>query len=63
MSVNAEEDNKVLSDDGLTMEEGVVYSEYTLLEKPEARPETENVVDEEAVEIPEIENASVPTGN
>ncbi|KAJ4915572.1 hypothetical protein Rs2_01122 [Raphanus sativus] len=61
VSVNAEEDNKVLSDDGLTTEEGVVYSEYTLLEKPEARPETENVVDEEAVELPEIENASVPT--
>lgn len=64
VSVNAEED-KVLSD-GLTMEEGeqedVVYSEYTLLEKPEARPEPENV-EEEAVEVPEIEDTSVPTGN
>ncbi|RID57460.1 hypothetical protein BRARA_F00830 [Brassica rapa] len=62
VSVNAEED-KVLSD-GLTMEEGeqedVVYSEYTLLEKPEARPEPENV-EEEAVEVPEIEDTSVPT--
>ena len=64
VSVNAEED-KVLSD-GLTLEEGeqedVVYSEYTLLEKPEARPEPENI-DEEAVELPEIEDTSAPTGN
>ncbi|KAL0694344.1 hypothetical protein Bca4012_061524 [Brassica carinata] len=62
VSVNAEEESP--EGDGLTMEggeqEGVVYSEYTLLEKPEARPEPENVV-QEAVEVPEIENASVPT--
>lgn len=64
VSVNAEEESpedKVLSD-GLTVEEDVVYSEYTLLEKPEARPEPENV-DEEAVELPEIEDTSAPTGN
>ncbi|KAF3588746.1 hypothetical protein F2Q69_00026487 [Brassica cretica] len=62
VSVNAEEESpedKVLSD-GLTVEEDVVYSEYTLLEKPEARPEPENV-DEEAVELPEIEDTSAPT--
>ncbi|CAH8382911.1 unnamed protein product [Eruca vesicaria subsp. sativa] len=62
VSVNAEEESpedKVLSD-GLTMEEDVVYSEYTLLEKPEARPEPEKV-EEEAVEVPEIENTPVPT--
>ncbi|WZY97595.1 hypothetical protein YC2023_069924 [Brassica napus] len=62
VSVNAEEESpedKVLSD-GLTVEEDVVYSEYTLLEKPEARPEPENV-DEEAVEVPEIEDTSAPT--
>ncbi|KAJ0256853.1 S1 motif domain-containing protein [Hirschfeldia incana] len=61
VSVNTEED-KVVSD-GLTTEEGeqedVVYSEYTLLEKPEARPEPENV-EEEAVEVPEIEDKSIP---
>ncbi|CAG7868694.1 unnamed protein product [Brassica rapa] len=62
VSVNAEEESpedKVLSD-GLTVEEAVVYSEYTLLEKPEARPEPANV-EEEAVELPEIEDTSAPT--
>ncbi|KAF8086381.1 hypothetical protein N665_0628s0031 [Sinapis alba] len=63
VSVNAEEESpegNLLKDmEGGEQEDGI-YSEYTLLEKPEARPEPENV-DEEAVELPEIENASVPT--
>ncbi|KAF3606423.1 hypothetical protein DY000_02045102 [Brassica cretica] len=58
VSVNAEEESP--EDNGLTVEEDVVHSEYTLLEKPEARPEPENV-DEEAVELPEIEDTSAPT--
>lgn len=71
--VEAEEESSgdKLPYDGLTMEEGGqeggVYSEYTLLEKPEARPEPENVEEEAggsgAVELQEIENTSIPTGN
>ncbi|KFK43542.1 hypothetical protein AALP_AA1G140400 [Arabis alpina] len=57
------------SGDGLTMEEGEqeggVYSEYTLLEKPEVRAEPESVEEEAedsgAVELQEIENTSIPT--
>lgn len=74
VNVDAEEESSgdKLLYDGLTMEEGEqengVYSEYTLLEKPEARPEPENVEEEAgdsgAVELPEIENtSSIPTGN
>ncbi|KAG7654079.1 S1 domain [Arabidopsis suecica] len=69
VSVEAAEESsedKVIPD-GLTMEEGgqedVTYSEYTLLEKPEARPKPENlkeeVGDSGAVESSEIENNSI----
>ncbi|ESQ35546.1 hypothetical protein EUTSA_v10006889mg [Eutrema salsugineum] len=71
LNVDAGEENSgdKLPSDGLTMEEGEqdegVYSEYTLLEKPEPRPEPENVEEEAgdsgAVELPEIENTSIPT--
>ncbi|EFH66205.1 predicted protein [Arabidopsis lyrata subsp. lyrata] len=67
--VSVEDENaedKLLSD-GLTVEEGEqedgTYSEYTLLEKPEARPEPMNIEevvgDSGAVESSEIENNSI----
>ncbi|CAL9214753.1 unnamed protein product [Arabidopsis halleri] len=66
VSVDAKEEDKPLSDD-LTMEEGEqedgTYSQYTLLEKPEARLEPVNVEEEVgdsgAVESSEIENNSI----
>uniref|UniRef100_A0A1J3IXS7 30S ribosomal protein S1 n=1 Tax=Noccaea caerulescens TaxID=107243 RepID=A0A1J3IXS7_NOCCA len=64
VKVAAQEENSgdKLLNDGLTRVEGEdgVYSEYTLLEKPEVKPKPENV-EEEAVELPEIENTSIPT--
>uniref|UniRef100_A0A1J3FKL9 30S ribosomal protein S1 n=1 Tax=Noccaea caerulescens TaxID=107243 RepID=A0A1J3FKL9_NOCCA len=64
VKVDAQEENSgdKLLNDGLTTVEGEdgVYSEYTLLEKPEVKPKPENV-EEEAVELPEIENTSIPT--
>ncbi|CAL9214713.1 unnamed protein product [Arabidopsis halleri] len=67
--VSVEDENaedKLLSDE-LTVEEGEqedgTYSEYTLLEKPEARPEPMNIEevvgDSGAVESSEIENNSI----
>lgn len=67
VKVDAQEENPgdELLSDGLTTVEGEdgVYSEYTLLEKPQVKPKPENVEEEEAVELPEIENTSIPTGN
>uniref|UniRef100_A0A1J3DVF7 30S ribosomal protein S1 n=1 Tax=Noccaea caerulescens TaxID=107243 RepID=A0A1J3DVF7_NOCCA len=64
VKVDAQEETSgdKLLNDGLTTVEGEdgVYSEYTLLEKPEVKPKPENV-EEEAVELPEIENTSIPT--
>ncbi|CAN8293917.1 unnamed protein product [Cochlearia groenlandica] len=71
VSVDEEEESPgdKLVYDRLTMEQGEqedgIYAEYTLLEKQEARPEPENVVEEAggsgAAESPELENTSTPT--
>lgn len=73
VKVDAQEENSgdKLLNDGKTMEEveqeDGVYSEYTLLEKPEVKSKPENVEEEVgdsgAVELPDIESTSIPTGN